>query len=132
FRPVRRDPPARRLAEAAVEKPGLALLLVAPRPAPERPLAHSSNSSASSLIELRRFPPVEKIQKHRHARTLKGLRPAHPTPPKRAGPTGQIVRYLNRTYRLLPTRDATFVCGKPDPMLYFLFAGSQRSLKASE
>src|SRR4029077_4976216 len=104
----------------------------APRPAPERPLAHPEQLPRLLLIELRRFPPVEKIQKNRHAPPLKGLRPAHPTPPKRAGPTGQIVRYLNRTYRLLPTRDATFVCGKPDPMLYFLFAGSQRSLKASE
>src|SRR6202042_270115 len=34
---------------------------------------------------------------------LKGFRPAHPTPPKGAGLTGQIVRYLNRTDRLLPT-----------------------------
>ncbi|HWY81549.1 MAG TPA: hypothetical protein VNY10_06390, partial [Roseiarcus sp.] len=45
----------------------------------------------------------QNVQKHRHAHPLKGLRPAHPDPPKRAGPTGQIVRYLNRTYRLLPT-----------------------------
>ena len=36
---------------------------------------------------------------------LKGFRPAHPDPPKRAGLTGQIVRYLNRTYRVLPTVD---------------------------
>ena len=54
---------------------------------------------------LRRNPhaAVEKIQKHRHAHPLKGLRPAHLTPPKKAKPTGQIVRYLNRTYRVLAT-----------------------------
>ena len=36
FRPIARDPPARRLAEPAIQKPGLALLLVTARPAPER------------------------------------------------------------------------------------------------
>jgi hypothetical protein len=38
--PVDRNTPARRLAEPAVQEPGLALLLVTARPAPERPLAH--------------------------------------------------------------------------------------------
>src|SRR4029077_6448568 len=82
FRPVRRDPPARRLAEAAVEKPGLALLLVAPRPAPECPLAPPEQLRPILLIELRRFPAVEKVQKLRHAHSLSGFPPAHPTPPK--------------------------------------------------
>src|SRR5580700_9151776 len=103
LRPVRRNSPARRLAESAVHKPGLAVLLVAARPAPERPLAHPEQLSRLLLIELRRFPTAQKIQKHRHAHSLSGLRPAHPTPPKRARFTGQIVRYLNRTYRLLRT-----------------------------
>src|SRR6185437_707868 len=80
LRPVRRDPLARRLAEPAVDKSGLAFLLISPGPAPERPLAHPQKLRRLRLIELRRFPTPEKIQKHRHAHPLKGLRPAHPTP----------------------------------------------------
>jgi hypothetical protein len=48
FRPIARDPFARRLAEPPVDEPGLAFVLVATRPAPECPLAHPSNSAASS------------------------------------------------------------------------------------
>ena len=110
--PVRRNPPARRLAEPAVHKPGLAVLLIAPRPAPERPLAHPEQLRRLFLAQLRRLPAVQNVQKHRHAHPLKGFRPAHPDPPKRAGSTGQIVRYLNRTYRLLPTEFAPFLYEK--------------------
>ena len=77
---IGRDPLARRLAEPPVDKAGLAFLLVTARPAPERPLAHPEQLGRLLLTELRRFPAVEKIQKHRHAHPLKGLRPAHPTP----------------------------------------------------
>src|SRR6202167_5388436 len=45
----------------------------------------------------------EVFHKHRHAHSLFGFPPAHPNPPKRARTTGQVVRYLHRTYRLLPT-----------------------------
>src|SRR5580693_856262 len=107
--PIGRDPFARRLAKPPVDEARLALLLVSPRPAPERPLAHPEQFGRLLLAQLRRFPAAEKIQKHRHAHPLKGFRPAHPTPPKRAGSTGQIVRYLNRTYRVLPTRVCSFV-----------------------
>ena len=61
FRPIARDPPARRLAEPAVDEAGLALLLVTARPAAERPLAHPEQLCRLFLIELRRFPAVEKI-----------------------------------------------------------------------
>jgi hypothetical protein len=62
------------------------------------------------LIELRRFPPVKNRQKHRHAHSLFGFPPAHPTFPKRARTTGQVVRYrkpdissaTDRTSALLP------------------------------
>ena len=83
LRPIRRDPLARRLAKPPVGEAGLALLFIAPRPAPERPLAHPEQLGRLFLVQLRRFPAAEKIQKHRHAHPLKGLRPAHPTPPKR-------------------------------------------------
>jgi hypothetical protein len=82
---VRRDTPPRRLAEPQIDKPGFALLLVTARPAPERPLAHPQKLRCFFLVQLRRFPAVQNVQKHRHAHPLKGLRPAHPNPPK--GPT---------------------------------------------
>src|ERR1700691_1213770 len=93
FRPIARNPLARRLAEPPVDEPGLAFVLVATRPTPECPLAHPERLRRLLLIELRRFPAVQKIQKHRHAHPLKGLRPAHPTPPKR-GRTYRTVRAL--------------------------------------
>ena len=114
LRPVGRNPPARRLAEPPVDEPGLAVLLVSPRPAPERPLAHPEQLGRLRLVELRRFPAVKKRQKPRHAHSLLGFPPAHPDPPKRAGLTGQIVRYLNRTYRVLATRHATINCVKSE------------------
>ena len=78
--PVDRNPLARRLAEPPVEKAGLALLLVAARPSPERSLAHPQQLRGFSLIELRRFEAVQKTQKLHHAHPLKGFRPAHPNP----------------------------------------------------
>lgn len=48
-------------------------------------------------------PPLQKAQKHNRAHTLKGFCPAHPNPQKRRDLTGHIVRYLNRTYHVLPT-----------------------------
>src|ERR1700678_1973368 len=103
--PVDRNPPA-----PAVQEPGLAFLLVTARPAPERPLAHPQWLRCFFLVQLRRFPAAQNVQKHRHAHPLKGLRPAHPTLPKRARPTGQITRYLNRTYRLPATPGTTIAC----------------------
>jgi len=61
FRPIARDPLARRLAEPPVDEPGLAFVLVAARPAPECPLAHPEQLRRLLLIELRRFPAVQKI-----------------------------------------------------------------------
>src|SRR6202167_2533066 len=116
LRPIARTPLARRLAEPPVDEPGLAFLLVATRPTPECRLAHPERLRRLLLIELRRFPAVQKIQKHRHAHPLKGLRPSHPTPPKGAGFTGQFVRYLNRTYRLLPTPERLFVAHPYNPV----------------
>jgi hypothetical protein len=82
LRPVGWNPPARRLAEPAIQKAALALLVVAARPAAECPLAHPQQLRRLRLVQLRRFPAVEKVQKHRHAHPLKGFRPAHPLPPK--------------------------------------------------
>src|SRR5271169_4614645 len=97
------------MAEPPVEKTRLALLVVAVPPAPERPFAHPQKLRRLPLVQLRRFPAVQKIQKHRHAHTLKGFRPAHPNPPKRVRNTGQIVRYLNRSYHALATGNLEIV-----------------------
>jgi hypothetical protein len=83
--PIGRDPRARRRAEPAVDQPGLAFLLLSPRPAPERPLADPQQLRGLRLVRLRRFPSSEKIQKHRRAHTLKGFRAPHPTPQKGRG-----------------------------------------------
>jgi hypothetical protein len=76
LRPVGGDPPARRLAEPAVGEAGLPVFLVSS--------ASSEQLSRLLLIELRRFSAVQNAQKHRHAHSLSGLRPAHPAPPKRS------------------------------------------------
>ena len=99
--PVRRDPPARRLAEPPVDEAGLAFLLV---PRVQRRNVRSltpSNSAASAWLSSANSQAVKKRQKPRHAHSLLGFPPAHPAPPKRAKLTGQIVRYLNQTYRVL-------------------------------
>ena len=82
LRPIRRNPLARRLAKPPVEKPGLALLLVAARPSPKGPDVDPEQLRRLLLIELRRLPAVQKIQKPRHAHTLMGFRPAPSQPPK--------------------------------------------------
>src|SRR5271156_1177349 len=95
--PVDRNPPARSLAQPPIDKPGLAILLVTARPAPERPLAHSQKLRRLFLVQLRRFPAVQNVQKHRHAHPLKGFRPAHPNPSKKGR--------TYRTDRALPKPD---------------------------
>src|SRR5271156_3863569 len=92
--PVDGNPLARRLAKPPIDKSGLAFLLIPALPAPERPLAHPQELRRLLLVQLRRFPAVKNVQKHRHAHPLKGLRPAHPNPPEK----GQTYR----TDRALP------------------------------
>jgi hypothetical protein len=64
--------------------------------------AHSSN-------ELRRLPTVRKISKTSPCAPPEGLPSGASNPSQRARPTGQIVRYLNRTYRVLATRGQQFI-----------------------
>src|SRR5271170_4533431 len=106
LRPVNRNPLARRLAEPAVQETRLALLLVAARPAPERPLAHPQKLRRLFLVQLRRFPAVQNVQKHRHAHPLKGFRPAHPNPSKKGR--------TYRTDRALPKPDISCASDKPE------------------
>ena len=62
LRPIRRDPPARRLAEPAIDEAGLAFLFITACPAPKCPLAHPKQLGRLFLVQLRRFPAVEKIK----------------------------------------------------------------------
>ena len=62
FRPVDRNPLARRLAEPAVDEAGLAFLFIAARPAPECPFAHPEQLRRLRLVELRQFPAAEKFK----------------------------------------------------------------------
>jgi hypothetical protein len=106
FRPVDRNPPPPRPAEPPVDKPGRAVLVIAVTPASQRPLAHPQQLRRLRPVQLRRFPAVEKVQKHRQAHPLKGLRPAHPAPPKK----GQTYR----TDRALPKPDISSATDTPD------------------
>jgi hypothetical protein len=80
LRPVDRDPLPRPFAEPPIDKAGFALLLVAARPSPKCADVDPKQLGRLLLIDLRRFPALQKVQKHGHAHTLKGFRPAHPTP----------------------------------------------------
>ena len=104
LRPVDRDPLARRLAEPAVQEPGFALILVAARPAPERPFAHPQQLGRLFLIELRKFPTVQKAQKPRHAHSLSASLRRIQNPPK--GPD-------HRTGRALPKPDISCATDTP-------------------
>ena len=108
--PVDRNPLARRLAEPAVQEPGLAILLIAARPAPERPLAHPQKLRRLFLVQLRRFPAVQNVQKHRHAHPLKGFRPAHPNPSKKGR--------TYRTDRALPKPDISCASASRTDILF--------------
>jgi hypothetical protein len=59
----------------------------------------------TQLTELHRFVTAQNAQKLDHPHTLSGFRPAHSISPKGQEFTGQIVRYLKRSYRVLPTGD---------------------------
>jgi hypothetical protein len=94
--PVNRNPLARRLAEPAVDEPGLALLLIAPRPAPDHPLAHPEQLRRLLLIELRRFPAEEESKTSPCALPLR--LPSGPSKPVQKGSD-------YRTGRALPKPD---------------------------
>jgi len=103
-RTVNRNPLAGCLAQPPVQQTRLAILFVALTPAPERPFTDTQELRRLQLVELQSLVPAQNIQKLHHSHTLKGFRPAHHVPPKGHEITGQIVCYINRTYRVLPTQ----------------------------
>src|SRR3954468_20218131 len=72
-------------------------------PAAKRPLRDAKQISRIGLSEFARFIPIQYAPELDHSHTLKGFRTAHPWPSKGPSITGQIVRYLNRTYHVLST-----------------------------
>src|SRR4051794_8264676 len=73
-------------------------------PAAKRPLRDAKQISRIGLGEFAQFMPIQYAPELDHSHTLKGFRTAHPWPSKGPSITGQIVRYLNRTYHVLSTR----------------------------
>src|SRR5665213_856642 len=108
--PVARNPLARHFAKPTVQKTRFALILVALAPPPERPLPDAQKLRCFQLAELRALVTAQHVDKLDHSHTLMGFRPAHSRPSKKSESTGQIVRYLNRTYRVLPTFPNIYAC----------------------
>ena len=113
-----RGPLVRSLAEPTVDKPVLGLLFVTSCPAPERPLPPprapppppgSALSIASGVEDCKTFPCATPERA--------SLRRIHP--PRKVRLTGQILRYLNRTYRVLATQVARRPVAR-DPMRTWL------------
>src|SRR4051794_8427480 len=78
-------------------------------PAAKRPLRDAKQISRIGLGEFARFMPIQYAPELDHSHTLKGFRTAHPWPSKGPSITGQIVRYLNRTYNVLSTPGQQFL-----------------------
>ena len=96
--PIHRNPPARRLAQPAVQQAGFAVVLEADAPASKRPLPDPEQLRRFQLSELRSLVATQNIPELDHTNPLEGFRPAHPTSPK--GQTLSEKRY--RTDRVLP------------------------------
>ena len=79
---VQRHPFGGRMAQTAVQKTRLAIVLEAAAPATEGPLAHTQHLSRRDLIELIRFISAQYTPEPDHPHTLQGFRPAHPNPRK--------------------------------------------------
>ena len=100
---VTRNPFGRRLAKPAVQQPGLAICLETNTPATERPLGDAKQLSGFDLVEFSQFIAAQNTPELDHSHTLKGFVQRIQALSKEPSITGQIVCYLNRTYRVLPT-----------------------------
>src|SRR6516162_6440265 len=99
--------PLRRwLAKPTIGQPALALLPVTAPPSPERAFRHPQQSRSLQLAQPTFLPTSENVPEFQHAHTVQNPRPLHRSLPlgKRPSRTGQIVCYIPRTDRVLPTR----------------------------
>jgi len=76
--PVDRNPPARRLAQPPIQKPGFAVVFEPLPPPPKRPLINSKQLRRFDLVQLRRLVAAQYARELDHTNPLKGFRPAHP------------------------------------------------------
>jgi hypothetical protein len=106
--PIHRNPPARRLAQPAVQQARLSVVLEAQAPASKRPLPDPEQLRRFQLTELRSLVATQNIPELDHTNPLEGFRPAHPTSPK--GQTLSEKRY--RTDRVLPKPDISCASDK--------------------
>ena len=100
---VRRHPPRRCLAEPAVHKTLQPLFLKAVAVAAELTLRYPQNLARLRHAQLPPIPTVQQIQKLRHPALLQHFCPGHRLASLAKHQTGQILRYLTRTYLVLPT-----------------------------
>src|SRR5713101_5920803 len=116
-----RHPFPRHLAKPPVQQTRLAVFLVTLTPTPKCPLANTQKLRRFQLTELRGLVPTKNIQELDHSHTLMGFCPAHSNPNQRDQNTGQIVCYLNRTYRVLPTASRPRIVGRIQALYTFAF-----------
>jgi hypothetical protein len=76
--PVHRHPPARRLADPAIQQARLAFFFVAPAPTAETPLTDAQQLRRLNLGQRRRLPAAKNVHELQHTNTLSGFRQAHP------------------------------------------------------
>jgi hypothetical protein len=110
--------PSRRGQKTAPPKARLTVFLITPRPAPKRPLAHAEQLHRLRLIELGASQRLRRFKNTVMRAPGRASVQRIQTLPKGAGLTGQTVRYLNRTYRVLATKDAHLSWQKQKSMLY--------------
>ena len=100
--PAQRHPLAGGFTKTAIQQPGLTAVFETLTPATECSFAHPQQLRSLLLTEFVRLVTTKHTPKPDHPHTLQRFRTAHQAL-QRAKITGQIVCYLNRTYRVLLT-----------------------------
>ena len=119
-----RDPPRRLPAQPAVEQPFQSGLLVTLPITSELSLRHAQQLTRFHHRQLTALPAAQHIPKLLHPAVLQPRRPVHRSVSSRRQKTGQLVCYLIRTTRLLPTLVAPDLdLNRPAPLYRRLFRG---------
>jgi len=95
----------RGLAEPSIQQAARTLVFVPVPPAAEGPLAHAQDLGGRGLAQPALLPAAVDVLELHPSQSLQHLRPPHPPLPAwRANPTGQIVCYEDRPYRVSATQ----------------------------